>query len=102
MTAVKANPFQSKNPFVAATYDGVIALALAMDKAGSIDPKTFVADIPKVTTPGAGVTEVTTYADGVAALKAGKQVDYVGASGAMVFNPNGTANRSSRSSGWRS
>jgi hypothetical protein len=98
MTAVKANPFQSKNPFVAATYDGVIALALAMDKAGSIDPKTFVADIPKVTTPGAGVTEVTTYA----ALKAGKQVDYVGASGAMVFNPNGTANRSSRSSGWRS
>jgi branched-chain amino acid transport system substrate-binding protein len=93
MTAIKANPFQSKNPFVAATYDGVIALALAMDKAGSIDPATFVVNVPKVTTPGAGATEVTTYADGVAALKAGKEINYVGASGAMVFNSNGTANR---------
>jgi ABC-type branched-subunit amino acid transport system substrate-binding protein len=93
MTAVKANPFQAKNPFVAANYDGVIALALAMVKAGSLDPAAFVADVPKVTTPGAGATVVTTYADAVAALKAGKEIDYVGASGAMVFNANGTANR---------
>lgn len=93
LTSVKANPFQAKNPFVAATYDGVIALALAIDKAGSTDPATFTADIPKVTTPGSGVTVVNTYADGLAALKAGKQIDYVGAAGAMVFNQYGTANR---------
>jgi ABC-type branched-subunit amino acid transport system substrate-binding protein len=93
LTTVKANPFQAKNPFVAATYDGVIALALAMDKAGSTDPASFIADIPKVTTPGSGVTMVSTYADGLAALKAGKQIDYVGAAGAMVFNQYGTANR---------
>ena len=93
LTSVKANPFQAKNPFVAATYDGVIALALAMDKAGSTDPATFTADIPKVTTPGPGVTVVSTYAEGLAALKAGKQIEYVGAAGPMVFNQYGTADR---------
>ena len=31
LTAIKANPFQAKNPFVAASYDGVTAFALAMD-----------------------------------------------------------------------
>ena len=93
LTSIKANPFQAKNPFVAATYDGVIALALAMDKAGSTDAASFTADIPKVTTPGAGVTVVNTYAEGLAALKAGKQIDYVGAAGPMVFNQYGTANR---------
>jgi ABC-type branched-subunit amino acid transport system substrate-binding protein len=93
LTSVKANPFQAKNPFVAATYDGVTALALAMDKAGSTDPSVFVADIPKVTTPGPGVTVVSTYAQGVAALKAGQQIDYVGAAGAMTFDQYGTADR---------
>jgi branched-chain amino acid transport system substrate-binding protein len=93
MTAIKANPFQAKNPFVAATYDGVTALALAMDMAKSVDPASFVADIPKVTAPSAGATVVSTYAEGVAALKAGKTIQYVGAAGPMVFNQYGTANR---------
>jgi hypothetical protein len=93
LTSIKANPFQAKNPFVAATYDGVIALALAMVKAGSTDPSAYVPDIPKVTSPGAGVTVVNTYAQGLAALKAGQQIQYVGAAGAMVFNQYGTANR---------
>jgi ABC-type branched-subunit amino acid transport system substrate-binding protein len=93
MTAIKANPFQAKNPFVAATYDGVTALALAMDMAKSVDPASFVADIPKVTASSPGATVVSTYAEGVAALKAGKTIQYVGAAGAMVFNQYGTANR---------
>ena len=93
LTAIKANPFQAKNPFVAASYDGVTAFALAMDAAKSIDPSVFTAFIPKVTTPSAGAVVVSTYADGVAALKAGKAIDYVGAAGAMVFNANNTANR---------
>jgi ABC-type branched-subunit amino acid transport system substrate-binding protein len=90
---IKANPFQVKNPFVAATYDGVISLALAMDMAKSIDPSAYVADIPKVTAPAAGAKVVNTYAAGVAALKAGQTIDYVGAAGAMIFNQYGTANR---------
>ncbi len=93
MTAVKANPFQLKNPFVAAGYDGVIAFALAMDAAKSTDGSVFVSYIPKVTTPSSGATVVNTYAQGVAALKAGKTIQYVGAAGAMVFNQNNTANR---------
>jgi ABC-type branched-subunit amino acid transport system substrate-binding protein len=93
MTAVKANPFQAKNPFVAATYDGVMAFALAMDMAKSTSPSVWVKDIPKVTAAGSGATVVKTYAQGVAALKAGKTIQYVGASGPMAFNQYGTANR---------
>lgn len=93
MTAVKANPFQAKNPFVAANYDGVIAFALAMEAAKSVDPTVYTGYIRKVTTPGGGATVVSTYAEGVAALKAGKTIDYVGASGSMVFNQYNTANR---------
>ena len=93
MTAVKANPFQAKNPFVAANYDGVIAFALAMQAAKSVDPAVYTAYIAKVTTPGNGAVMVSTYAQGVNALKAGKTIDYVGAAGAMAFNQNNTANR---------
>jgi branched-chain amino acid transport system substrate-binding protein len=93
MTSVKANPFQAKNPFVAANFDGVIAFALAMDMAKSLDPSAYVADIPKITAGAPGATVVSTYAQGVAALKAGKTIDYIGAAGPMVFNQYGTANR---------
>ncbi len=93
LTSVKANQFQAKNPFVAATYDGIVALALAMDASKSVDPHTFTAYIPKVTDAASGATVVSTYAQGVAALKAGKTIQYVGAAGPMVFNQYGTANR---------
>jgi branched-chain amino acid transport system substrate-binding protein len=93
MTTIKANPFQSKNPFVAANFDGVVTFALAMEMAKSIDPSVYVADIPKVTAASPGATVVHTFAAGVAALKAGKTIDYVGAAGAMTFNQYGTANR---------
>jgi len=85
MTAVKANPFQAKNPFVAATYDGVMAFALAMDMAKSSAPSMWVKDVPRVTAAASGATVVKTYAQGVAALKAGKTIQYVGASGPMVL-----------------
>jgi ABC-type branched-subunit amino acid transport system substrate-binding protein len=93
MTSINANPFQKKNAIVAATYDGVIAFALAMDLAKSIDPSVFVQDIPKVTAASSGAIVVNTYAQAVAALKAGHPIQYVGASGPMVFNQYNTANR---------
>jgi hypothetical protein len=64
-----------------------------MVAAKSVDPSAYTAFIPKVTTPGNGAVVVSTYAQGVTALKAGKTIDYVGAAGAMVFNQNNTANR---------
>jgi branched-chain amino acid transport system substrate-binding protein len=93
MNTIKASPSEARNPFVAATYDGVIALALAMDEAKSLDPASYVSYIPKVTASASGATVVSTYAQGVAALKAGKAIDYVGAAGSMVFDKYGTANR---------
>ncbi len=74
------------NPFSEAGYDALIAMALAANEAGSIKGSVYNADIMKVTSPGAGKTVVYTYPAGVAAIKAGKQIQYVGASGPLLFN----------------
>jgi branched-chain amino acid transport system substrate-binding protein len=74
------------NSFVESNYDSVILTALAMTAAKSTDP--VVADpwIGKISTPGTGKTTVYTYPQGVAAVKAGKQILYVGASGPIKFD----------------
>ncbi|HEX9030700.1 MAG TPA: ABC transporter substrate-binding protein [Streptosporangiaceae bacterium] len=93
MTATKANPFAAHNAFVAATYDGILAMALAIDQAKSLDPAVWVKNISKITSPSSGATVVSTYAQGVAALKAGKTIQFIGASGPMIFNQYNTADR---------
>jgi ABC-type branched-subunit amino acid transport system substrate-binding protein len=70
-------------------YDGTIVLALAIDKAGDTTPEKIVASIPMVTNPPGVV--VQTYAEAVAALKAGRKINYDGASGAIDFNQNHNA-----------
>lgn len=65
-------------------YDSVIDLALAMVKAGSTSPSAISAALPTVSNPP-GKT-VTSYAAGLAALKAGQKINYDGASGPMDFN----------------
>ena len=89
--SVGGNQFQQQNPFVAATYDGVIVFALAMELSKSTDPTIYVKRIASVTSPKAGATVVTTYADAVNAIKAGKTIQYVGATGKMIFNRYNTA-----------
>ncbi|HEY7967558.1 MAG TPA: ABC transporter substrate-binding protein [Solirubrobacteraceae bacterium] len=74
------------NSFVEADYDAVITAALAMDAAKSTNPATADPWIAKITAAGAGKTVVYTYPQGVAALKAGKQIQYVGASGPITFD----------------
>jgi hypothetical protein len=64
-----------------------------MDMAHSTAPASYVSDVRKVTTAGHGVRIVHTYAQGVAALSAGKKIDYVGAAGAMNFNRYNTSAR---------
>lgn len=96
LSAIKkagANAFQKGLAVVAATYDGVISFALAMDAAKTTTPSAYVNYIRSVTVPGAGKTIVHTYAQGVAALKAGKKIQYVGAAGPMAFNKYNTAQR---------
>jgi len=76
----------SSDPYSMTYYDGVNVLALAMIAAKSTSPAGFNKDITKVTEPGPGKTVVTTFAAGKAALQAGKQIQYVGAGGPIVFN----------------
>jgi len=74
----------STDSYTMTYYDSVILMALAATMAKSTDPAVWNAYIPSVTTPGAVV--VHSFADGVAALLAGKKIDYVGAAGVIAFN----------------
>ena len=91
VTAVKSkepSPWQSylSNPFSITYYDGMVALALAMVATHSNKPSVFDAAIPSVTNPGKGKKVVYTFAQGKAALLAGKKIEYVGATGLIEFD----------------
>lgn len=66
------------------TYDGVIIAALAEDAAHATTGPAVNAEIPKVTEPGGEL--VYSYAEGKAALAAGKHITYIGASGPFYYN----------------
>jgi branched-chain amino acid transport system substrate-binding protein len=74
------------NSFSESGYDAVIVLALAMDAAKSTNGSVYNRYISQVTAPGAGKQVVYTYAAGQAALAAGHQIQYVGASGPILFD----------------
>jgi ABC-type branched-subunit amino acid transport system substrate-binding protein len=67
-------------------YDATIAMALAALAAHSTSPAAVNAHVAAVTNPGSGKTIVHSYADGVAALRAGHQIQFVGAAGVIDFN----------------
>jgi ABC-type branched-subunit amino acid transport system substrate-binding protein len=67
-------------------YDSTNIMALAMIAANSTTPSVFNAFITKVTSPSPNAVVVNTFAAGKAALAAGKQIQYVGAAGPIVFN----------------
>lgn len=69
-----------------ADYDSTVIMALAMIAAKSTAPSVYNSYITKVTSPSASAVVVNTFAAGKAALDAGKQIQYVGASGPIVFN----------------
>lgn len=65
-------------------YDSVVISALAMTAAKSTDPRVWNKYVLKVANPPGVV--VNTYKEGVAALKAGKEINYQGAGGPQDFN----------------
>src|SRR5271166_5001692 len=67
-------------------YDSVIVMALAATAAKSTSPAVYNAFIRGVTTASPGAVVVHSYADGVAALHAGKKIDYVGATGIIAWD----------------
>jgi hypothetical protein len=67
-------------------YDGIIQAALAMDETKSIDPTVYNAVIKDVGNGVSGSVVVNTYAAGVAAIKSGKKVQWIGAGGVTSYN----------------
>jgi len=67
-------------------YDGIIMTALAMVATNSDDPTVYNPKIKEIANGVSGATVVNTYKDGVAALKAGKSIRFVGAGGANDFD----------------
>ena len=74
-------------------YDAVNITALAMVEAKSTSPGVYNGFITKVTAASPGAVVVHGYAEGLAALKAGKKIQYVGASGPLVFDAYHSAER---------
>ena len=74
------------NSYSELNYDGVIIQALAATAAKSVQSTVWNSFIPLVANPGAGKVKVFSYAQGVAALKAGKKIEYIGAAGPFHFD----------------
>ncbi len=66
-------------------YDAVVVVALAMNKAKSLDPAMYSRSILAITNDSTQKV-VSDYQSGVAALQAGENMYYDGASGPMQFN----------------
>jgi branched-chain amino acid transport system substrate-binding protein len=77
--------YKGKSPTVH-LYDGIIMTALAMVAANSADPKVYNPKIIDIANGVAGATVVSTFKEGIDALKAGKSIRYVGAAGENNFN----------------
>jgi branched-chain amino acid transport system substrate-binding protein len=72
--------------YSASIYDSTIVAALAMTEAKSAVPAKYQPFVSKVTGPlGPGRVAVHTYAAGLAALKAGKAIVYVGTGGGPIL-----------------
>jgi ABC-type branched-subunit amino acid transport system substrate-binding protein len=77
--------YKGKSPTVH-LYDGIILTALAMFAANSSDPTVYNSKIFDIANGVPGAVVVNTFKDGIAQLKAGKSIRYVGAAGENNFN----------------
>jgi neutral amino acid transport system substrate-binding protein len=67
-------------------YDGIIMTALAMVATNSSDRTVYNPKIKEIANGTSGATVVNTYKDGVAALRAGKSIRFVGSGGENNFD----------------
>ncbi|MHB1593134.1 MAG: ABC transporter substrate-binding protein [Streptosporangiaceae bacterium] len=67
-------------------YDGMVLAALSMVAAGSVETAKWKPWITKIGDGVPGAVVVNSFAQGVAALKAGKQIRYVGPGGPTSFD----------------
>ena len=71
---------------IASIYDGINLMGLAMQQAHSTSGPAYNAGISKIAAGTPGAVTVDSYAAGLAALKAGKQIHYEGVGGPIHFN----------------
>ena len=93
MTAVKDKIGNTGNfstyltaPGAVHLYDGINLAALAMIEANSTSPTVYRPYIEKIGNGAPGATVVSSFADGVKALKAGKTIRYIGPGGPTNFD----------------
>jgi len=72
--------------YLAESYDAVMLLALAAEQAKNDSGEAIMNNMTSVSTGG---EKVKTFADGLAAIKAGKDIDFEGFSGPIEFDANG-------------
>ena len=70
-------------------YDAVIIGALAAQAAKDASGVGIKSQLTEISKAGAGKVTVTNFKDGLAALKAGKKINYDGKTGAIEFDANG-------------
>ena len=73
----------------AETYDAVLLAAIAAQSAKDASGVGIKKEITNISLSGAGKTTVSTFKAALAALKAGKKVNYDGVSGPVEFDKNG-------------
>jgi len=75
--------------YAAESYDAVTLVALAAQAAGKATGPAIKSQLTNVSLAGAGKVNVTSFAAGLKAIKAGKKVNYDGFSGPVEFDKNG-------------
>jgi branched-chain amino acid transport system substrate-binding protein len=76
----------STDSYSMSDYDAVTIMALAAAMAKSTNPAAYNKLIPEVTNPSPGAVIVHSFAQGLAAIRAGHKISYVGAAGIIDFN----------------
>lgn len=75
------------NSYAIQYFDLLVATALAIEKTGKVDAASWSGAMFDVTSGDGEV--VNTYADGIAALRAGKEINYDGVTGTMEYTDTG-------------
>jgi ABC-type branched-subunit amino acid transport system substrate-binding protein len=76
-------------PFIDSAYDAAMLIGLAIEKAGSADRKAIHDALREVANPPGEPVLPGEFAKAKELIKAGKDIDYVGAAGAQDFDANG-------------
>lgn len=75
--------------YAAESYDAVVLVALAAQASGKATGPGIKSQLTNVSLAGKGKVDVTSFAAGLKALKAGKKINYDGFSGPVEFDANG-------------